>query len=141
MAKEKSREELQRELEFLKTRRLVDGFAALANNAIRWGGAIAIVYFGITRPIEALAGKATLADIAVLVRAQLEKGEGNTWALVGSWLLTVLAVAYGWLQRRLRRNTVEQLQGRIQALEKGVNPTRTSSTLTPRGDTRKEDRI
>ena len=141
MAKQKSREDLQRELDFLKTRRLVDGFAALANNLIRWSGAVTIVYFGITRPIEALAGKATWADIAVLVRAQLEKGDGKTWALVGSWVLTALAVAYGWFQRKLRRDTVEQLQGRIQALEKSVNPSRTSSTLTPRGDTRAEDNI
>jgi len=141
VAKQKSREQLEQELAFLKTRRLVDGTTALASQLIRVGGVVGAVYFGITRPIEALAGKGTAADIAVLLRAQLERDGGNTWVIAASWLLTVLAVVYGWVERTLRRNTVEQLQGRIQALEKSVNPTRTSSALTPRGETRKEDRI
>ena len=53
----------------------------------------------------------------------------------------MLALIYGVLQRKLRRDAIQRLHGRVEALEKERDPSRTSSTLTSRGDTRREDRL
>ncbi len=51
------------------------------------------------------------------------------------------AGVYGWKQRDLRKTTVERLQSRIKELELKLDSKRSSSHLTPRGDTREEDKI
>jgi hypothetical protein len=43
-------------------------------------------------------------------------------------------------QRKLRRDVVERLSSRVPFLEKQLDPGRTSSKLTDRGDTNPEDR-
>ena len=58
---------------------------------------------------------------------------GATIALTGSgWI-------YGLKQRQLRRNTVERLATRVTELETKFDPNRSSSQITKRGTTRKED--
>ena len=53
----------------------------------------------------------------------------------------LLAIVYGGLQRKLRKDTTEKLSKHIQTLELRVDPARTSSTLTARGNTREIDKI
>jgi len=48
-------------------------------------------------------------------------------------------IVYGKKQRALRMSTVEKLQGRITELEKVRDSKRSSSMLTPKGETRPED--
>ena len=87
--------------------------------------------------LKAFAGKASYADLklAVSMLANTKFELSAAVALTGSgW-------AYGLAQRKLRRNTVERLQGRITDLEQAADPKRTSSHLTKRGATRKEDKL
>ena len=55
--------------------------------------------------------------------------------------ITLAGVACGWaaLERYLRLRKVAYMQGRIQDLEKAIDPNRSSSRLTPKGTTNPED--
>lgn len=58
------------------------------------------------------------------------------------WILVVIAlgaVAYGRYQEKLRRDDVERLSRYKEMYEKIKDPHRSSSRLTPRGETRPED--
>ena len=108
----------------------------LMTSLIRWAGLGVIAYLTY-KTVDTLAGQITIADIGV----ELGRTPSPRVSQVLMALLTGLAIAYGFFQRNLRKNTVERLQKRIQELETGIDPNRTSSNLTPRGDTRPEDRI
>ena len=49
------------------------------------------------------------------------------------WLIAVAALAYAAAQRRLRLKKTEEMQGYIRELERRIDPSRTSSGLTPTG--------
>lgn len=55
--------------------------------------------------------------------------------------VTLAGAACGWavLERYLRLRKVAYMQGRIQSLEKSIDPNRTSSRLTTKGTTNPED--
>lgn len=85
--------------------------------------------------LKAFAGKTSLADLNFVVGAlaDMKFRIGATIALTGSgWI-------YGLRQRQLRRNTIERLATRNTELETKIDPNRTSSQITKRGTTRKED--
>lgn len=84
---------------------------------------------------EAMAGKKTDANIV------LDFLGGPQVTVAFSMLAPLLAIAYGGLQRKLRKDTTEKLSKHIQTLELRVDPARTSSTLTARGNTREIDKI
>jgi hypothetical protein len=64
----------------------------------------------------------------------------SEYTLFGSvTLLAVFAIGYGKYQAKLRRDDVEQLSRYKEKYEKSVDPARSSSRLTERGDTRPED--
>lgn len=65
---------------------------------------------------------------------QLEIGEWVAYLFAGGGL------AYGGAQKRLRRRDNERFGKQIGDLERTIDPGRTSSSITPRGETRKEDR-
>lgn len=54
-------------------------------------------------------------------------------------LIAVVALGYGHFQAKLRRDDVELLSRYKEKYEKSVDPARSSSRLTKRGDTRPED--
>jgi hypothetical protein len=132
LSKQKTAAELRAEVRFLKRSRANEGFVSIVNNLIRWGGLVMISYFGFLSA-GALAGHHTFADIGIRVLADVRVSEAVAWIFGGS------GVAYGMRQRKLRRDTVERLANRNIELEKRLDPNRTSSQLTPRGDTRPED--
>ena len=81
--------------------------------------------------VDALAGDVTVADIGVGVRIL-----GNV--KVSTILCTavgVLGTVYGLQQRSLRKSTTERLTARIEDLERRIDPKRSTSGLTSRGDT------
>lgn len=90
---------------------------------------VLIVYFGVYGPVQALAGKKTLADFGVKLLADVKLGE----------IIPYVATAMGWLfgvnAQRLRRNTTARLTNRIRELEQQIDPSRSTSGLTPRGQT------
>jgi len=58
-----------------------------------------------------------------------------------SILFGFMCLIYGLVQRRLRMRTVERLQSRNQELEKLIDPKRSTSGLTPMGESQPEDRL
>jgi hypothetical protein len=133
VAKAKSRAELQAENRLLRRYRQGETVTSIVTTAIRWTGAIAISWIGYLC-IQALSGQQTFADIGVSVLADVRISQALAWLLGGG------GVAYGLGQRKLRRDTVERLQGRNQRLERERDPRRSSSQLTPRGETNPEDK-
>lgn len=130
----KTKAQLQTELRSLKATRLSEGWVAVIQSAIRWGALILIARYCYLS-VYALAGRVTLADIGISVFGKVEI------SIAIAWIIGIGGISYGLNQRRLRRNTVERLQRRIQELEKRHDKKRTSSRLTDRGETRPEDRI
>ncbi len=132
MARQKSRAELQAELRAVRQYRTVDVIGSVLRDVIRWG-AVCLCGYWMYRSVAVLAGRVTLADIGIRVLGSLRVSEAL------AWILGVGGVGYGARQRRLRRDTVERLSSRIQILERAIDPKRTSSKLTPRGETPPED--
>ncbi len=134
MARKKTAVELQAENRILKRVRGSEGIASVLRTGIMWA-AIAFIFYQLRLSVEALAGQVTLADIGIGVKLL-----GNfTISHALAALLSGGGVAYGVSQNRLRKKTVERLQKRNQDLERMIDSKRSSSLLTPRGDTRPED--
>lgn len=83
----------------------------------------------------AFAGVSTEANFAVHLVTKLE---ADRWF---AYVVGALGLGYGWNQRRLRRRNIRRLTHHSAALERRLDPDRTSSDLTPEGKTRSEDRI
>ncbi|HFD32861.1 MAG TPA: hypothetical protein ENJ28_09180 [Gammaproteobacteria bacterium] len=134
MARKKSKAQLEAELRLLRKSRFTEGTVQVLLSLIRWGAIILVARYGYLS-IEVLSGKNTLADIGINFLSNIKI------SVAFSWFVGVGGAVYGLSQRKLRRDTVERLQGRIQMLEKELDPARTSSRLTKRGDTRPEDKL
>lgn len=100
---------------------------------IKAGSFVAIFYLGYLS-ISALAGHSTFADIAVKFVGDLKFSKGL------AWIFGTTGVVYGIGQRKVRRDTVERLHGRIRKFEQEKDPSRGSSELTPRGETNPKDK-
>jgi len=134
MSNKKSRAELAAENKILRRSQGVGSLAIVANNLIKWGGLVAISYF-IYLSIDSLAGETTAADIGIGLLADIKLSDAAAWVFGGS------GTVYGLRQRTLRRSTIERLQARIKELEKAIDPKRTSSGLTTRGETHPMDEV
>lgn len=125
-------------------------FGAILVKAAMW---VAIAYFSadtIQAVAESLAGKITYADLKldaeglVQIPACEKAGEildKSCW--VTGWfgvLLFVSGLGYGVRQRNLRRINIERLTKRVRELEQCCDDGRSSSGLTPRGETNPGDR-
>lgn len=134
MAKKKTNAELQSELRSLRSARRAESFISVGNHLIKWGGLVWISYYAYLA-VEAIAGKITVAEVGVSLLSKIEI------TVFLAWAFGVFGIWYGWSQRNLRRMTIERLQTRIVYLETIIDPGRSSSKLTPRGETRPEDRL
>lgn len=132
MSKNKSRAVLQAELNAVNKFRLSETISQVILSLIRWGGVVLIARYG-ALAIDSLAGKSTMADIGVNFLANVQV------SVLVSWASGVGGIGYGVYQRKLRKDTVERLQSRIQSLERKFDVKRSSSNITARGDTRQED--
>ncbi len=124
--------ELKAENRMLKRGHIVNGISRVLSDLIRYG-VFGFLGYCVYLSIESLSGRTTAANIAVNFLSDVRVSESLAWILSGSGL------AYGWTQNRLRKKTVERLQGRITTLERKLDSRRTSSSLTTRGETRPED--
>jgi hypothetical protein len=108
---------------------------AVIKRLIPWAGAVLIVYFGVYRTSEALAGKVTIADIAHSFIAHLTADRWVAYIFGGG------GIGYGLMQRSLRKSTVARMHRRQKELEERLDPNRSTSTLTPQGNTNPKDLI
>lgn len=122
------------ETRILWTTRLVEGVGQVLSSLIRWGAIVLIARYAYLS-IASLAGQNTLADIGINFLSNIKV----SGALAGA--TGVGGLIYGERQRKLRKNTIERLQGRIRELETEIDPNRSTSNLTHRGDTRPDDKI
>ena len=100
--------------------------------AIPWVGAVAIAYF-LYLSVDSLSGRHTFADIGFAVLADVKISEAIAYVFGAGGVL------YGYKYRRLKGDNVERTAERIAELETRLDPDRSSSRLTPRGETRPED--
>lgn len=130
---DKSKKELQVENRMLRKFSQTQAWALISVSALKWGATAWIAYcFYLS--VLALAGKTTIAEIAARFVANIGISQSLAWLLSGG------GVAYGIRERKLRQKTVKRLQTRIQDLEKRIDPKRSSSELTPLGETHPRDR-
>jgi hypothetical protein len=133
MPKKKTAAELQAENKALKNYHISDAISNVLVRVVQWGGIVFCCRYAYLT-IAALAGKYTIADIGIGVLGNVRISEGL------AWMLAIGFGAYGVGQGKLRRDTIERLQGRIKELEKELDAGRSSSNLTTRGTTRPEDK-
>ena len=110
----------------------INGLVSVFHSLIRWAGIVLIARYGFLA-IESLSGQTTLADVGIAFL-----GDVNV-SIAIAWVAAIGGIAYGWRQRKLRKDTVERLCARIAQLEKTIGNVRSSSHLTARGETRPED--
>ncbi|WP_154646946.1 hypothetical protein [Methylophaga thiooxydans] len=123
--------------------------AAEWSKTIRWfiaGSALVLGLYLLSPVAISWAGKTTKADIGInaKIHAEINKDEKSAEEssyLVGllGGLFGVFGILYGRGQSRHRKNVVERYQPYKEMYEKEVDSKRTSSDLTPRGETRPED--
>ncbi len=134
MASKKSKAELEAELRVFKKARTTEGIVQVFLNLIKWGAIVLLArYFYLA--IVALAGKITLTDITIGFLGNLKV------SIALAWGFGIGGIIYGLVERKLRKDNIERLQGRIKTLEQAIDSRRSSSNLTERGDTRPEDKI
>lgn len=129
-AKPKSTREL--DLRYSFKFRCLDVLSLFISKGIPWGALILIAYW-LSGSINSLAGKTTFADIGVAFLGDFSISKALAYAL------TVGCIGYGLKERRLRRETIDRLHGRIKELELKEDPRRHSSGLTTKGTTRPQD--
>lgn len=154
MAKtKKTREELAVENRFLRANHAANNLTKVVQDLVKYGAYTAIAFY-VYLGIASLAGRKTEADINVNASASGEFAVGQSEhpgeaesALGGlpqavillSLLFGVGGVLYGRNQARLRQQVIERFHQYQLKAEQAIDPHRTSSKLTPRGQTRPED--
>lgn len=84
--------------------------------------------------VVSLAGKYTFADIGVKFLGDFTASE-NVAYIFGAG-----GIAYGLRRKKLQESNIQRLGEQIKQYEKELDPQRSSSRLTVKGKTRKEDR-
>lgn len=100
--------------------------------------AICIVVFFIHKDILALAGKETIAQFGFFLLADLRASK--LFSHIVSWAVGLVGTTYGIRERNLRRRSISRITAHGIEVEKKLDPGRSSSHLTTKGTTRKEDR-
>jgi hypothetical protein len=111
----------------------IDGLVGLLHTGII-GVVVIFIFFYAKEVLVAFAGKETAANLALSLAANLQL---DRWL---AYLVGASGVGYGIRQRQVRRRNIERMTGHNAEVEKQVHPTRTSSGLTAKGKTRREDR-
>lgn len=111
----------------------IDGFVALGRTGLVVV-AVILVFRYARDVLIAFAGKETVANLALRLIVSLQ---ADRWF---AYLVGIAGVGYGAVERQLRRRNIRRLTAHTTELEKRLHPTRTSSGLTPEGQTRHEDR-
>jgi hypothetical protein len=106
---------------------------ALARTIVRWafGGLYFWIFYQI---IVVVAGKDTVVLFKIIVNGLVEMRVILPTAVCG------VAVTWALAERNLRRRQMERLHPRVKDLETKIDPKRSTSTLTARGDTNPSDR-
>jgi hypothetical protein len=102
----------------------------------KWAS-ISILGFFAYRCVAMLAGRETVAQFGLFLVADLKATKA--FSHVVSWALGAGGTAYGVRERNLRRKSIKRITEHTIAIEKKLDPERSTSHLTDRGTTRRED--
>jgi p-aminobenzoyl-glutamate transporter AbgT len=133
---EQENERLKIELQHLQILHKTTSATSVINTFIKYASAVAIA-FCVTLSIQALAGKTTAASILISFLTDMKVSEGVAYAF--GVFFGGGGIAYGTVQKKLRRRVTRELATHNARLEKIVDPKRSSSNLTQAGDTNPED--
>jgi hypothetical protein len=113
--------------------RVIDSLAALGRTGFF---VLAVLGLGAyTRDVlVAFAGKETAANLVISLIVNLQ---ADRWV---AYVVGALGLGYGAVERHVRQRNIRRLTAHTEELEKRLYPGRTSSGLTPKGKTRREDR-
>ncbi len=101
---------------------------------IPWGSLIIVVGF-VAYMVGQLSGKATLAQIGMSFIGSVKISNAV------AYIFGVASFGYGLNERRLRHKKTASMAAYAASLEAKIHPERTSSGLTRKGTTRKEDKL
>jgi hypothetical protein len=132
VANKKTAAELRAENRLLRGFRRSEGIASVINNLVRFGALAFVAWCGM-QSVNALAGETTTTDIGIKILTDIRISTAVAWLFGGT------GIAYGTYQRKLRRDNIERLTKRTHELERRLDPKRSSSGLTARGETPPED--
>ena len=119
-------------------------FVKVATKLITWGFGFGIVW-KLTDALTAWSGKTTTAMLDLSARLDsnafecMLSAKAELAVVLGAFMVALVSVAYGLWQARLRRLTIANLAPAKIAAEIDVDHKRTSSGLTPYGDTHPND--
>lgn len=106
----------------------------VVEHGFKWGAA-AFGFWCVKEGWVLSAGTITIADL----NASLKFETLSSWTCPLLIVFGVGGIFYGRRQAKLRKDTVERLHPYQEKYEKSIDPNRSSSRLTPRGETRPED--
>ncbi len=154
MAKQKTKAQLQTELKLLRSHGIGNNVTKIIRDLFKYGAILGIAAFTYLS-IDSLAGKTTQADIDIKASGSLALNEkqkdtkkiiisvdiltGYKIALTLAFVFGIGGIAYGRKQAKLRKDVIERYHPLIQKAERIIDPKRSTSQLTQRGDTRPED--
>lgn len=95
---------------------------------------VACAYF-LHLSVLGVAGKTTFADIGLKLLANVSISQGV------AYIFGAGCAVYGYKERNLRRKNVERITRRNREMEQVIDPGRSTSALTPRGDTNPGDKL
>ncbi|MBX9637179.1 MAG: hypothetical protein K2Q45_06475 [Nitrosomonas sp.] len=98
-----------------------------------WLGVAYFIYLS----IDSLADKTTLVDANIIFSMFISRE--NDYGL--PWLIAFISFVFGVAQTWLRYRKTEEMQKHILELETHIDPQRTSSGLTARGETNPKDNL
>lgn len=136
MTRKSSDAELQARVQIHKTHATAEAIAKVISEIAKWG-AVAFIFWQVAPALmiaaETWAGKETVARLSF--EWILNEHAGQLLGLIfgGSGIL------YGYKQSQLRKDAIERLHKYQLKYELEIDPGRTSSNLTPTGETRTED--
>lgn len=136
MAKEKTKAQLLAENKELRRTKLRSSVTEIVIALIRYGAIVACVYFlstSISTALTTLAGKTTSANILVNLLGNLNLSNSIATLFGGG------GIAYGLMERRQRQNMIQRQHGRVKKMEQQIDPNRSSSNITEKGDTNPKD--
>ena len=111
----------------------LDAAARVLDSLFQWGSLLGCMYF-LKDVLQAYAGQTSLADISFSLLVNEHAGVMLSLVFGGG------GIAYGLKQRNLRKATVARLHRYQELYERSLDPGRTSSGLTERGDTQEIDK-
>jgi hypothetical protein len=132
LAKKKSNAELQAENRLLRRGNAASGTSNVLVNLIRWG-AVVLSFRYLYLTVDSLAGQVTLAQIGINFLGNLTVSQSL------AYIFGAGGVVYGYGERKLRQRTIRRLGPKRKELEVSIDPKRTSSKLTDKGETNPDD--